>query len=61
MPTMSFCQCIKRGRSRPKRTWIETISKDIGKLELSVDMAYDKIKWEERIRNPDLISLGSGG
>lgn len=61
MPTMSFCQCIKRGRSWPKRTWIETISKDIGKLELSVDMAYDKIKWEERIRNPDLISLGSGG
>ena len=57
---MTFCQHIKRGRGRPKRTWIELIRKDIEKLELSIYMVYDKMKWKERIRNPDLNSLKYG-
>lgn len=59
--TMTFCHYIKRGCGRTKRTWTETIKKGIKQLELSIDMAYDKMKWKERICIHDLNSLGSGG
>lgn len=51
---------VLKGYGRPKRTWIE-IRKYMDKLELRVDMAYDKMKWKERKCNPDLNSLGLGG
>lgn len=57
--TMSFCHSIKRGCYRPKRTWIETIKKDIEQWELTSDMAYDKINWKERICTPHLNFMGA--
>lgn len=38
---------------------MKTIRKNIEKLELNIDIVYDKMKWKERIHNPDLNSLRS--
>lgn len=37
-----------------KRLWMETINNDM-KLKLNIDMVYDKIKWMERIYNPNSL------
>lgn len=52
---------MKNGWGRSKRTWMKTIRKDMENLELSNDMVYDKIKWKEKIHNPDFNLLGIGG
>lgn len=56
---MQFCHCFKRGCGRLKGTQMKTIRKNIEKLELNIDIVYDKMKWKERIHNPDLNSLRS--
>lgn len=47
--TMLFCHYIERGCGRPKGTWIETIRKDMDKLEHSVDMVYDNNVRKESV------------
>lgn len=44
----------KVGRDRFKRLWMETINNDM-KFKLNIDMVYDKIKWMERIYNPNSL------
>lgn len=56
-----MCHCMKNGWGKSKRTWMKTIRKDMENLELSNDMVYDKIKWKEKIHNPDFNLLGIGG
>lgn len=38
---------------------METIGIGMEKLELNINVAYDKMKWKERIHNPDFNSLRS--
>lgn len=45
---------------KTKRTLMETTRKNRAKLELNVNMIYNKMKWKERNYNLDLNSLRSG-
>ena len=43
----------KRGRGRPKRTWVETIRLDLAKLNLREDMSLDRRNWRSLIHVAD--------
>ena len=45
-----------RGRSRPKRTWMEIVKIDM-KYGLSEDLAWDRSEWRNRIHvaDPNLV------
>ena len=40
----------KRKRGRPRRTWSDQLSLDLGALNLTGDMTLDKNDWRRRIR-----------
>jgi hypothetical protein len=44
---------VKRGRGRPRKTWMEVIRKDMNALNLTEDMALDRNEWRRRIHVED--------
>lgn len=42
--TIQFSHCAKRGCTKTKRTYMDTMQTNIKKLELNIDIIYDKIK-----------------
>ena len=49
----------KRKRGRPRRTWADQLSLDMGALNLTGDMTLDKNDWRRRIRVVETRSRGS--
>ena len=43
-----------RGRGQPRKTWWETIKKDLELLELDESMVVDRTQWRNRIHIADL-------
>ena len=43
----------KRGRGRPKRTWMELIRKDLNLLSLTKEVAQNRLEWRSKIRVAD--------
>ena len=43
----------KRGRGRPKRTWMELIRKDLTLLSLTKEVAQNRLEWRSKIRVAD--------
>ena len=45
---------IRRGRGRPKKSWMEVIRHDLSRLNLSEEMTADRDHWRRRIRAADV-------
>ena len=43
----------KRVRGRPKKTWIEVITKDMNMLNITKNLIYDRQRWRNRIHAAD--------
>ena len=43
---------VKRGRGRPKLTWIEAIKEDLKGCNIPKDLALDRIAWKTVIHVP---------
>ena len=41
------------GRGRPKVTWNEIVNKDLIALNLSKEIAHDRVNWRKRIHIAD--------
>ena len=48
---------FRRGRGRPKISWMEVIRKDLSSLALSEDMAMDRALWRCKIRTKEALSV----
>ena len=48
----------KRKRGRPRRTWADQLSLDMGALDLTGDMTVDRNDWRRRIRVVETPSHG---
>ncbi|XP_063946097.1 uncharacterized protein LOC135151529 [Daucus carota subsp. sativus] len=48
----------KRKRGRPRRTWSDQLSLDLGALNLTGDMTFDKNDWRRRIKVVETRSRG---
>ena len=44
---------VKRGRGRPKLTWVETIKEDLKGWNISKDLALDRSAWKTAIHVPE--------
>ena len=45
---------VRRGRGRPKKSWMKVIRQDISLLSLSEDMIMDRDHWRRSIRADDI-------
>ena len=45
---------FRRGRGRPKKSWLEVIRHDLNLLNLSEDMTSDRDHWRRSIRAADV-------
>ncbi|KAM2039237.1 hypothetical protein ACFX1T_012701 [Malus domestica] len=43
----------RRGRGRPRKTWEETLRKDLEYLDLTEDMTQNRAQWSSRIHIAD--------
>ncbi|KAL0906290.1 hypothetical protein M5K25_024773 [Dendrobium thyrsiflorum] len=44
---------VKRGRGRPKKTWLENIRNDLSLLDLSENLTFNRAQWRKRIHVAD--------
>ena len=44
---------VKRGRGRPKLTWVETIKGDLKGCNIPKDLALDRSAWKIAIHVPE--------
>jgi len=44
---------VKRGRGRPKLTWVEVIKGDLKGWNIPKDLALDKSAWKTAIHVPE--------
>ena len=48
-----YVDCLPRGRGKPKRTWMEVVTLDLKKSNLSDALAQDGLEWRIRINVAD--------
>ena len=44
---------VKRGRSRPKLTWVESVKRDLKDWNISKEIALDRSAWRLPINVPE--------
>ncbi|PKU64467.1 ataxia telangiectasia mutated family protein [Dendrobium catenatum] len=44
---------IKKGRGRPKKTWLENIRNDLSLLDLNENLTFNRTQWRKRIHVAD--------
>lgn len=44
-----------RKRVRMKRTWIKVVGIDLKKCNLFADLAQDRLEWQNRIADPNIV------
>ncbi|PKU84030.1 ataxia telangiectasia mutated family protein [Dendrobium catenatum] len=44
---------VKKGRGRPKKTWLENIRNDLSLLDLNENLTFNRTQWRKRIHVAD--------
>jgi hypothetical protein len=44
---------VKRGRGRPRRTWDETVKRDLKEWNIAKELAMDRSVWRLAINAPE--------
>ena len=52
-PPEALVRNVKRGRGRPKLTWVEAIKGDLKGWNISKDLALDRSAWKTAIHVPE--------
>jgi len=44
---------VKKGRGRPKKTWLENIRNDLSLLDLNENLTFNRTQWKKKIHVTD--------